>query len=180
MLYESGITTPITVANSYSSDNISDSPPLISRSNIKLTHSPTSTLGRRPISVIHHPTIRNSSIIDSPSISSTSSSLSSKFIVQTTSFPDDNNRKKHSISFQSPHRSSIYSPVVVQKQLNKREESPLPIVENPLFQKLSPSPPPPQKPPRTFQHENLYDQKVPSSSSSTTTNSSPIFDLGKL
>jgi len=176
MLYESGITTPITVANSYSSDNISDSPPLISRSNIKLTHSPTSTLGRRPISVIHHATIRNSSINDSPSISSTSSSLSSKFIVQTTSFPD-NNRKKHSINFQSPHRSSsIYSPVVVQKQLNKREESPLPIVENPLFQQLSPSPP--QKPPRTFQHENRYDQKVPSSSSSST-NSSPIFDLGK-
>jgi len=177
MLYETGISTPITVANSYSSDNVSDSPPLISRSHIKLTHSPTSTLGRRPISVIHHATIRNSSIHDSPSVSSTSSSLSSKYIVQTTSFPDNNNRKKHSLGFQNPHRSSIYSPVVVQKQLNKREESPLPIVENPLFQQLSPSPP--QKPPRTFQHENLYDQKVPSSSSSTT-NSSPIFDLGKL
>lgn len=162
MLYESGINTPIIIANSYSSDNISDSPPLVSRSSIKLTHSPISALGRRPISVIRHATVRNTSVLDSPSISSTSSSLSSKFVVQTTSFPDYEKK-----IFKIPQRSSTYSPIVVQKQLNSREESPLPIVENPLFQQSSP----PQKPPRTFQHE---DQKVPSS-----TSSSPIFDLGK-
>jgi hypothetical protein len=173
MLYESGISTPITIANSYSSDNISDSPPLISRSHIKLIHSPTSTLERRPVSVIRHATIRNSSILDSPpSISSTtSSSLSSKYIVQTTSFPDNDKqfdlKRKH-----IPQRSSISTPIVVQKQYHKREESPLPIVENPLFKQI-----PPQKPPRTFQH----DQKVPSSSSSSSsTNPSPTFDLGKL
>jgi hypothetical protein len=182
MLYESGISTPVTIANSYSSDNVSDSPPLISRSHIKLIHSPSSTLERRPVSVVHHAIIRNSSIPHSPSISSTSSSLSAKYIVQTTSFPDGGTndrkipsttlRRKHS-GVQIPQRSSAFSPIVVQKQISQREESPLPIVENPLFKQ---SPPPPRKPPRTFQHENRYDQKVPSSSSSSS--HSPTFDLG--
>ena len=179
-----------------------DSPSLISRSHIKLTHSPTSTLERRPVSVIHHTSIRNSSVLNSPSISSTSSSSSAKYMVQTTSFPDStpNDRKIHlndltetgsaanrkqtlrstsSTGFQVQQRSSLYSPIVVQKQAYEREESPLPVVQNPLFQQS-----PPNKPPRTFEHENRYDylskaidQKVPSSSSSAS--DSPTFDLGK-
>ena len=91
-------------------------------------------------------------------------------------------RSTSSTGFQIHRSPSIYSPVVVQKQINEREESPLPIVENPLFQQ-----PPPNKPPRTFEHETRYghlptniDQKVPSStSSSSTTSDSPTFDLGK-
>jgi hypothetical protein len=194
MLYESGISTPITLPNSYSSDDVFDSNSLVSRSHIKLTHSPTSTFERRPVSVVHHATIRNSSVLDSPSISSTSSSSSAKIVVQTTSFPESTTnihietpslRKKHLLSstsstgFQTYQGSSMYKPVVVQKQINDREPSPLPIVENPLFQQS-----PPRKPPRTFQHENRYDyssktihQTVPSSSSSTS--DSPTFDLGK-
>ncbi len=131
--------------------------------------------------MIRHATIRNPSILDSPSISSISSSVSAKYVVQTTSFPDSttNDRKISSTDFRRKYkdftnqqRSSILSPIVVQKQINQREESPLPIVENPIFQ-----PPPPQKPPRTFEQEHRYDQKVPSSSSSSS--HSPIFDLGK-
>jgi hypothetical protein len=71
-----------------------------------------------------------------------------------------------------------FSPILEQKQSNQREQSPLPTVENAIFDKL-----PPKKPPRTFQHESRYDQlkkrndqKVPSSSSSN--NNSPTFDLG--
>ncbi len=67
--------------------------------------------------------------------------------------------------------------MIVKKQVHEREESPLPIVENPLFQQS-----PPRKPPRTFEHDHRYDsktidQKVPSSSSSAS--DSPTFDLGK-
>ncbi|CAF4792141.1 unnamed protein product [Rotaria sp. Silwood1] len=200
ILCESGIDTPVTIANSYSSDEIFDNTSLISHSNIKLNQSPSSTLEQRPISIIRHATIRNSSRLDSPSISlsSASSSSSAKYIVQTTSFPvstiNDINknssidfhetfslRRKHKLNstgFQIQQRLSINSPIVVQKLTNEREESPLPIVENPLFQQL-----PPRKPPRTFEHENrlnyiskTIDQNVPSSSSSTS--DSPTFDLG--
>ena len=196
MLCESGINTP-----AYSSDDIFDNVSLTSRSNMKLTHSPPSNFERRPVSVIHHAPIRTPSLLDSPSISSTSSSTSAKFVVQTTSFPNSttNDRnippidrigtsslsRQHTTSstgstgFLTQQRSSAYKPVVVQKQLNDREESPLSIVDNPLFQQF-----PPRKPPRTFQHENRYDyssktidQKVPSSSSSAS--DSPTFDLGK-
>ena len=186
MLYETGINAaPVTLPNSYSSDDVFDSNSLVSRSHIKLTQSPASTLERRPVSVIHHTAMRNSSLLDSPSIGSSSSSSSAKFVVQTTSFPESTTtietpslRRKHPLSstnstgFQVQHGSSIYKPVVVQKQVIDREESPLPIVDNPLFQQK-----PPRKPPRTFQHENRYDQKVPSSSSSAS--DSPTFDLGK-
>ncbi|CAF5001693.1 unnamed protein product, partial [Rotaria sp. Silwood1] len=200
ILCESGIDTPVTIANSYSSDEIFDNTSLISHSNIKLNQSPSSTLEHRPISIIRHAAIRNSSRLDSPSISlsSASSSSSAKYIVQTTSFPvstiNDINknpsidfhetfslRRKHKLNstgFQIQQRLSINSPIVVQKLTNEREESPLPIVENPLFQQL-----PPRKPPRTFEHENrlnyiskTIDQNVPSSSSSTS--DSPTFDLG--
>ncbi|CAF2803273.1 unnamed protein product [Rotaria sp. Silwood2] len=206
ILHESGIGTPVTIANSYSSDEIFDSTSLNSRSNIKLNHSPSSTLEHHPISIIRHATIRNSSRLDSPSISSASSTSSSaKFIVQTTSFPDSTTttttndiktnhsidrsetfslRRNHKLNstnstgFQIQQRLSIHSPIVIQKSINEREESPLPIAENPLFKKL-----PPRKPPRTFEHENRYnhlpktiDQKVPSLSSSTS--DSPTFDLG--
>ncbi|CAF1496114.1 unnamed protein product, partial [Rotaria sordida] len=162
--------------HSLSSDEIFDSTSLISRSNTKLNHS--------PISLIRHPTIHNSSKLDS-------SLTSPKYIVQTTSFPDstinDYNKtfslkRKHkfdSIGFQIQQQSPIHTPIVVQKSINQREQSPLPIVENPLFQQL-----PPRKPPRTFEHENsnnyiskTIDQKLPSSSSSSTSDS-PTFDLG--
>ncbi|CAF1302318.1 unnamed protein product [Adineta steineri] len=206
ILYESELGTPITIANSYSSDDVFDSPSSISRSRVKINHSPTSTFERRPVSVVRHTSIRNPPVLNSPSISSTSSTSSTKFIVQTTSFPDSNNstneklqlndddsaekclslRRKHTLrstsstGFQIQQGgSSTPSPVVVKKQTNEREDSPLPIVENPLFQQHSP----PRKPPRTFQHENRYDylsqtidQKVPSSSSSSS--DSPTFDLG--
>ncbi|UJR22631.1 hypothetical protein I4U23_025672 [Adineta vaga] len=193
VLYESDIGTPVIIANSYSSDDVFDSPSLISRSHIKLNHSPTSTLERRPVSVIRHTSIRNSSVLNSPSISSTSSSSSAKYIVQTTSFPEHTSideelcsslNRKHTLrstsstGFQVPRNSSIYSPVSVQKQVSEREESPLPVVDNPLFQQLAPN-----KPPRTFEHETRYghlsttlDQKVPSSS--TSESDSPTFDLG--
>jgi hypothetical protein len=79
---------------------------------------------------------------------------------------------------QQQTQSPTFSPIHEQKQINAREDSPLPIAENPIFDKL-----PPKKPPRTFHHENRYDhvtktndQKVPSSSSSN--NTSPTFDLG--
>lgn len=204
MLYESGIGTSVTLPNSYLSDDIFDNASVISRSNIKLNHSPPSTLDRRPLSAIHHTTLRTTSAFDSPSMSSASSSSSAKYIVQTTSFPDSNpdDKKIHvnndrvetfslrrqnklgstsSIGFQTQQqRVSVLTPVVVQKTTNEREESPLPMVENPLFQQV-----PPRKPPRTFQHENqsnypseTLDQKIPSSSSSTS--DSPTFDLGKI
>ncbi|CAF1456154.1 unnamed protein product, partial [Adineta ricciae] len=196
ILCESELGTPALIVNSYSSDEVFDSPSMISRAHIKLNHSPTSTLERRPVSVIRHTSIRNSSVLNSPSISSTSSSSSAKYIVQTTSFPEhtSNNEdrcsslnRKHTLrstgstGFQIQRSPSIYSPVLVQKQINDREESPLPVVENPLFQQV-----PPNKPPRTFEHETRYghlsttiDQKVPSSaSSSSTTSDSPTFDLG--
>ena len=62
-----------------------------------------------------------------------------------------------------------------EKQRSTREESPMPMVENPIYGPL-----PPKKPPRTFEDERTVkqiDQKVPSSSSSST--NSPTFDLGK-
>ncbi|CAF5119901.1 unnamed protein product, partial [Rotaria magnacalcarata] len=84
-LYESGVDTPVTNANSYSSDEVFDNASAISRSHIKLNYSPTSAFQCHPISIIHHTTTPKPSILDSSSISSTSSSVSSKFIVQTTS-----------------------------------------------------------------------------------------------
>lgn len=167
---------------------------------MKYNPSPTSTYDRRPITIVRHPPKRIPSVLDSPSISSTSSSLSSKYIVQTTSFPDSgiNDKKTQSMDrretlslrrqkldstsstgFQTQQRLCVTTPIVVQKLHNEREQSPLPVVENPLFHQL-----PPRKPPRTFQHEShrnspsrVIDQKVPSSSSSTTSDS-PTFDLG--
>lgn len=72
-----------------------------------------------------------------------------------------------------------FTPIFQPKQINEREESPLPIVENAIYNHL-----PPKKPPRTFENENkkqqktkINDQKVPSSSSSNSSNS-PTFDLG--
>lgn len=72
-------------------------------------------------------------------------------------------------------RNSTFIPI---KEL-VREESPLPIAENPLFQPMAP-----KKPPRTFEQENRYDllskaidQEVPSSCSSQI--SSPTNDLGE-
>ena len=60
-----------------------------------------------------------------------------------------------------------------------REESPLPVAENPIYRPL-----PPKKPPRTFEQENkssllmkAKDEQVPSPQSSKT--SSPTTDLGK-
>lgn len=175
MLYESNNHPPITIENSYSSDDISDSPPLVSRSYIKFNHSPAGTLERRPISVVRHTAIRPLSIADSQSVSS------AKYTVQTTSFTNrvlndqkisstDFRKKYHELSNQP--RSTAFSPIVIQKSIETREQSPLPVVENPLFK-------PPQKPPRTF------DQKAPSSASSSSSSSSssshsPIFDLGKL
>jgi hypothetical protein len=205
MLDESGIATPVTIANSYCSDDVFDSSHQLSsmsRKHIHLNQSPTSTLDRRPISVIHHTAMRNSSLIDSPSVSSTSSSPapSAKYMVQTTSFPENKQnetkidrteapiyRRKYPLSstssagfqIQQQQRSAVYTPILVQKPANEREESPLPTIENPLFHYS-----PPRKPPRTFEHENRYDhlskivdQKVPSSSSSAS--DSPTFDLGK-
>ncbi|CAF1610386.1 unnamed protein product [Rotaria magnacalcarata] len=202
-LYESGVDTPVTNANSYSSDEVFDNASAISRSHIKLNYSPTSAFQCHPISIIHHTTTPKPSILDSSSISSTSSSVSSKFIVQTTSFPDsaNNDRKTQSIDrretlslrrkqkldstsstgFPTQQRLSANTPIVVQKSNNDREENPLPTVENPLFHQL-----PPRKPPRTFQQEQRFnyaskiiDQKVPSSSSSSSsTRDSPTFDLG--
>jgi hypothetical protein len=71
-----------------------------------------------------------------------------------------------------------FTPIIEQKQINEREESPLPVVENPIYNQM-----PPKKPPRTFEQENkddcitkTIDQKVPSSSSSNS--NSPTFDLG--
>ena len=177
MLDESNNHPPVTIENSYSSDDISDSPPLVSRSYIKFNHSPAGTLERRPISVIRHTTIRPSSIQDSQSVSSNcSSSASAKYTVQTTSFSNSllNDRKISSTDFRKKYhelsnqqRSTTFSPIVIQKSIEQREQNPLPVVENPLFK-------PPQKPPRTF------DQKAPSSSSSSSSSShSPTFDLGK-
>jgi hypothetical protein len=64
---------------------------------------------------------------------------------------------------------SSFTPMDEQKPINDREESPLPVVETPVYPPL-----PPKKPPRTFEAEH---QKVPSSSSSNNSNS-PTFDLG--
>ena len=175
---------------------------LISRSHIKLNDSPTSTVEHQPITIIRQAIVHNSFMPDSPSISSTSSSSPAKYIVQTTSFPNKTtkNRKTYSydrtdtpcferkqiltssnpVSFPIQRQLSIHSPVVAQQQNNQRDESPLPIVENPLFQQI-----PPRKPPRTFEYENRYDhlpeinsRKVASSSSSSTRDS-PMLDLGK-
>jgi len=71
---------------------------------------------------------------------------------------------------------TTFPPITEQKSINEREESPLPIVENPIYSQL-----PPKKPPRTFEHKNdritkPTDQKVPSSSSSNS--NSPTLDLG--
>lgn len=64
-----------------------------------------------------------------------------------------------------------FTPILDKKLSNERQESPLPMVENPIYAQL-----PPKKPPRTFQHEKKNDQKVPSSSSSNS--NSPTFDIG--
>ena len=172
---ESNLCTSGNFVNSYSSDNLSDHSPLISRSHIKLIPSRTSTLERHPVSVVRHTIISKSSVPNSPSISSNSSSTSAKFVLQTTSFPTNTNissarlRRKHSNS-----RSAVFTPIIVQKQTsNQREQSPLPVVENPLFQQSTFSSAP-QKPPRTFQH----DQKVISTSSSSSASHSPTFDIG--
>jgi len=79
---------------------------------------------------------------------------------------------------QQQSQMKIFTPIIEQKQINEREESPLPVVENPIYNQL-----PPKKPPRTFEHESTddsitksNDQKVPSSSSSNS--NSPTFDIG--
>lgn len=129
----------------------------------------------------------------------------SAFVVQTTSFPDATEipvfRKSRpwmtemnpplqrpvpltpmaSTGFQvltmTNDDDSFTTPSPVTEQ--SREQSPLPIANNPIYQPM-----PPKKPPRTFQQEishdrrsTFIDQTVPASS--TTAEHSPNSDLGR-
>ncbi len=82
------------------------------------------------------------------------------------------------VNFNNELPVTSFTPIIEQKPINEREESSLPVVENPIYNQL-----PPKKPPRTFKQEGkddpiikATDQKIPSSSSSNS--NSPIFDIG--
>ncbi|UJR26441.1 hypothetical protein I4U23_007771 [Adineta vaga] len=76
-------------------------------------------------------------------------------------------------------KTAVFDPIIEHKQMDQREESPISVPNDPVFDRL-----PPKKPPRIFRNENktarklpTNDQKVPTLSSSSDSNS-PSFDLG--
>ena len=161
-----------------------ESPPttVISRTQIQLNQPRLQPTAR-------HAVIRNSPLLPSsnyePIIVKPKSISSSAFVVQTTSFPDHSDSKvekkirrwnaicaermntvetspsHHQPVLLSPMTSTGFQVLTMTKDdefslmERHREESPLPIAENPIFQ---PSPPP-KKPPRTFEQENLVDHR---------------------